>query len=391
MTAKRAAATAWASRLGGAALGVAVAAGTPSASADPLRLIDPPVERVGTSAGPIAIRRIVEGLDEPWSVGFLPDGAILITEREGRLWRIPADAAPHPVSGLPAVADVGQGGLLDLLVPRDFAQTRELLFTFARAQDGGQGTALARAVLSADSRSLTDVRVLFEAAPGFSGGRHFGSRLAEGPDGHIFLTIGDRGSDDSAQDRGNHNGSVIRLNRDGSVPQDNPFVGQAGRPEIWSYGHRNPQGLAFGPDGTLWAHEHGARGGDEVNRIRPGRNYGWPVIAYGRHYSGLPIGEGTRAPGLEQPVLYWDPSIAPSGLAVHSGRLWPEWEGDLFVGSLQFHMIARIDPENGFAQERISAEATDRVRDVREGPDGALWFLSVNEGALFRMQPDTPR
>jgi len=372
----------------GVALVLATAFGATGAVAQPVALFDGPRERVETSAGTVVIRRIVEGLDEPWSVGFLPDGAILVTEREGRLWRIPPTSRPHPVSGLPQVADVGQGGLLDLLVPRDFEQSRELLFTFAIAQDGGQGTALASARLADDGASLTDLRVLFQAAPGFSGGRHFGSRLAEGPDGHIFMTIGDRGQDTSAQDRGNHNGSVIRLNRDGTVPDDNPHVGQDGQPEIWSHGHRNPQGLAFAPDGTLWAHEHGARGGDEVNRILPGRNYGWPRIAYGRHYSGLPIGEGARAPGLEQPVLYWDPSIAPSGLAVHSGRMWPEWEGDLFAGSLQFHMIARIDPEGGFAQERIEGEATDRVRDVREGPDGALWFLSVNEGALFRMEPE---
>jgi glucose/arabinose dehydrogenase len=274
------------------------------------------------------------------------------------------------------------------MVPRDFAQSREVYLSYAKPQRGGAGTALAVARLSPDGSQLEDVRTIFEIAPGSSGGRHFGSRIVEAPDGTIFLTVGDRGDDASAQDLTRHNGSVIRLNRDGSVPADNPFVGQSGaRPEIWSYGHRNPQGAALDLEGNLWVNEHGARGGDEVNRVVRGANFGWPVISYGEHYSGRKIGEGTEKPGMEQPAFYWDPSIAPSGMMIYSGALWPEWRGDMFVGSLKFDYIARLDGATVREVEQMEGPQTQRVRDIREAPDGSIWFLSVGEGAVYRMTP----
>jgi len=238
---------------------------------------------------------------------------------------------------------------------------------------------------------LEDVRVIFELAPGTSGGRHFGSRIVEAPDGSLFLTIGDRGDRPAAQDLSRANGSVIRVNRDGSVPDDNPFADTNGaRPEIYSYGHRNPQGAALDSSGRLWVNEHGARGGDEVNLVEPGKNYGWPVISYGKHYSGGKIGEGTEKPGMMQPLHYWDPSIAPSGMIVYSGKLWPEWEGDLFVGSLKFGLISRLEVmDEGVSEaERLESDETARVRDIVEAPDGSIWFLSVGQGAAYRMTPD---
>lgn len=230
--------------------------------------------------------------------------------------------------------------------------------------------------------------MIFQAEPGGRGGRHFGSRVVEARDGTLFVTLGDRGDDDSAQDRSSHNGSVVRLNRDGSVPADNPFAGQAGvRPEIWSWGHRNPQGAALDRAGALWVVEHGARGGDEVNRIRKGANHGWPVISYGRHYSGARIGEGTAKPGLEQPAFYWDPSIAPSGMTIYSGRLWPQWRGHILVGSLKLDHLSRLAGDPLREAERIAGPQTERVRDVVEAPDGSIWFISETRGAIYRMTP----
>jgi len=334
------------------------------------------------------IEPVVEGLNAPWSFGFLPDGSVLITERSGRLLRYDGSGL-HPIGGLGPIAAQGQGGLLDLLVPRDFADSRTLFFSHAVPQAGGQaGTAVARAQLSAESQTLTGWQVIWQMQPGSSGGRHFGSRLVESPDGHLFVTTGDRGDRPSAQDLSRENGSVLRITRDGAVPADNPFLDTPGaRPEIWSYGHRNLQGATLDLSGRLWGVEHGARGGDEVNRITAGANYGWPVISYGTHYSGAKIGEGTSKPGMEQPEFYWDPSIAPSGMMIYSGALWPDWRGDIFVGSLKFDYMSRLsgDPLREVAQ--ISTPNTLRVRDIREGPDGAIWFLSVGHGTLYRMTP----
>ncbi|WP_158963541.1 PQQ-dependent sugar dehydrogenase [Chachezhania sediminis] len=345
-------------------------------------------EPVDTSAGRVRIDAVLQGLEEPWGIGLLPGGGVLVTERGGRLLHV-RDGRSTPVSGLPRVWANGQGGLLDVTVPRDFARSREILLTFSSPQPQGAGTALAAARLGPDCRRLRDVRVLFEAAPVGRTNRHFGSRVVEAWDGTLFLTVGERGDRPSAQDLSNHNGTVLRLNRDGTVPADNPFVGQAGhRPEIWSYGHRNPQGADLDLQGRLWVSEHGAQGGDEVNLIRKGANYGWPVISYGRHYSGARIGEGTAKAGMEQPEFYWDPSIAPSGLLVYSGKLWPEWRGDIFVGSLKFNHIARLDGRPLRERERIESAETGRVRDIVEGEDGSIWFLSVTDGALYRMVPD---
>lgn len=284
---------------------------------------------------------------------------------------------------------MGQGGLLDLLIPRDFVQTRTLFFTFSKPQSGGAGTAIYRARLDPGAGRLTDGQVIFELEPGSSGGRHFGSRIVEGRDGHLYATIGDRGDRLSAQDLSRQNGSVIRIARDGSVPEDNPFVDRDGaQPEIWSYGHRNPQGAALDAEGNLWVNEHGARGGDEVNRVRRGANYGWPVISYGTHYSGAKIGEGTHKDGMEQPAHYWDPSIAPSGMMIYQGDMFPEWQGDIFVGSLKFNMISRLTGPDVTEVERLESPETQRVRDIIEGPDGAIWFLSVGQGAAYRMTPE---
>lgn len=349
-----------------------------------------PAAALETSEGPVTVTEVASGLEEPWGLAFLPDGGWLLTERAGRLYNYAPDGTRQRVAGVPSVLAEGQGGLLDVMVPQDFAETREVFLSYARPQRRGAGTALAVGRLNAAGDALEGVRTIFEMTPGSRGGRHFGSRIVEGPEGHVFLTMGDRGERPSAQDLGRHNGSVVRLNRDGSTPADNPFVGMAGaEPAIWSYGHRNPQGAALDADGNLWINEHGARGGDEVNLIRKGANYGWPVISYGRHYSGARIGEGTSKPGMEQPAHYWDPSIAPSGMIVYSGRLWPDWEGDFLVGSLKFGLISRLERAGGRLTEveRIEGPETARVRDIVEAPDGAIWWLSVGQGAVYRMTP----
>ncbi|WP_171099029.1 PQQ-dependent sugar dehydrogenase [Ruegeria sp. HKCCD7255] len=340
-----------------------------------------------TSAGPVTLTKQIGGLDTPWAIGILPDGDFLVTERDGELLYV-KDGQAKAVRGVPKVAARGQGGLLDVTIPRDFAQSREVFLTFSKPQSGGAGTALAVARLTESGARLTNLRVIFEATPGGSGGRHFGSRVVEAPDGSLFVTIGDRGDRPSAQDLLTHMGSVIRINRDGSVPTDNPFIGESSvRPEIWSYGHRNPQGAGLDGRGRLWVSEHGARGGDEVNLVEPGANYGWPVISYGVHYSGQKIGEGTSKSGMQQPKHYWDPSIAPSGLLVYSGKLWPEWKDNLFVGSLKFDYIARLDGSPVREVEQIKGPETARVRDIVEAPDGSIWFLSVGDGAVYRMTP----
>lgn len=338
-----------------------------------------------SSAGALQIEEIAQGFDIPWSFDFLPDGRVVVTERDGALYLVNGKDRLR-IKGLPKVAALGQGGLLDVMIPRDFDQRQELFLTYSLRQNSGAGVALAVARLRQSVPELVDVRQIFETKSGPSGGRHFGARVVEAPDGRLFLSLGDRGSRPSAQDRGLHNGSVLRLNRDGSIPDDNPFVGRAGvEPAIWSFGHRNPQGLTLDQDGQLWSAEHGAKGGDEVNRILKGRNYGWPVISYGRHYSGAKIGEGTAKPGMEQPNWYWDPSIAPSNLMVYSGKMWPQWRGDIFVGSLKFDMLSRLTGRPLREAERLANPLTTRIRDLKEAPDGSIWILSEGEGALFRI------
>ncbi|WP_246557998.1 PQQ-dependent sugar dehydrogenase [Roseovarius nubinhibens] len=351
-----------------------------------------PLQALESSQGALRVEEKAQGLSAPWGFGFLPSGEVLITEKAGRLLRLDPDGGLSEVAGLGEIANRGQGGLLDILVPGDFETRRELFFTFAKPQGQGEGTAVARARLSPAGDTLQDWTVIYEMTPGSSGGRHFGSRLVEASDGTLFVTIGERGDRPSAQDLSRENGSVLRITRAGDVPRDNPFVGQEGaRGAIWSYGHRNPQGAALNLDGQLWVSEHGAKGGDEVNRVVKGANYGWPVISYGRHYSGAKIGEGTAKSGMEQPAHYWDPSIAPSGLMIYSGALWPEWRGDLFTGSLKFGFLSRLDSSessgDGWAEERIEGPETGRLRDLREAPDGAIWILSEEQGALYRLSP----
>lgn len=339
---------------------------------------------VETSAGRMQITAMATGFDEPWGLGFLPDGSFLVTQRDGRLSRVVGGEA-KPVRGVPDVVARGQGGLLGVMIPRDFEQTREVWLSYAAPVQGGSATAVGRGVLSADGARLEGFETVFAGEP-MASGRHFGSRVVEAPDGTIYLTTGDRGTGPGgkqSQDPGLVAGKVIQLNRDGS-----PAVQRDGwRDGVFSLGHRNAQGAAIGPDGALWLVEHGAKGGDELNRVTEGANYGWPVISYGVNYNGQPIGIGSRTPGMEQPAHYWDPSIAPSGLMFYSGGLVPDWAGDVFTGSLKFDYLARLDARADYAEERIEAPETGRVRDVVEAPDGSIWFLSVVNGAVYRLAP----
>lgn len=336
---------------------------------------------IDTSAGPMTVTPMASGLDEPWGLALLPGGEFLVTERDGRLTLFPAGGGQgRQLDGVPQVFASGQGGLLDVMVPRDFAQTRQVFLTYAAPLQGGAATAIGVGRLSDAGDSLEGFRTLYSGDPA-SGGRHFGARAVEGPDGTIYLTTGDRGAGSPAQDPARAEGKVIALSRDGD-----PVQAVAGaRPGVFSLGHRNIQGAAMDARGQLWVIEHGAMGGDELNLSRAGLNYGWPVISYGRDYDGSTIGEGTEKAGMEQPEHYWDPSIAPSGLAILSGAGVPDWQGDFLTGSLKFDYIARLDADRNFAEEKIQSPETVRVRDVREAPDGAIWFLSVGNGAVYRM------
>lgn len=334
---------------------------------------------------------VVSGLDHPWSLAFLPDGRMLVTERSGQL-RVIVDGQLQaaPVSGVPEVFAKGQGGLLDVVLHPDYANNGWIYFSFAAASLRGGHTAVARARL--EGNRLVDVQTIFKANNVAGGGVHFGSRLAFGGDGKLYITVGERGDSDKAQELDSHNGTTVRLNDDGTVPGDNPFVNTAGAmPEIYSYGHRNPQGMARHPGtGAIWLHEHGPQGGDEINIVRAGVNYGWPVITYGRSYAGFSIGEGSEKPGMAQPILHWTPSIAPSGMAFYTGDKFPAWRGNLFVGSLKFRHLVRLELDGArvVAQERLLENAFGRVRDVRQGPDGFLYLLTdEDDGALVRLEP----
>lgn len=330
----------------------------------------------------VTVAPVVRGLAEPWALAFLPGGRFLVTERGGRLTLF-GGAAPVPVAGLPEVSAEGQGGLLDVMVPRDFAATRRLWLTYAHPADGGASTALAHARLSDDGAMLQRLTRVHDG-PAVAGGLHFGSRAVQAPDGSVFLTTGDRGDGPLAQDVTRPEGKVLRFAADGAPRTAAEFAGQDVVPGLWSLGHRNIQGAALDGQGRLWTVEHGARGGDELNRPQPGRNHGWPVITYGVNYNGRKIGEGTAKDGMEQPVHWWDPSIAPSGLAILRGDAMG-WRGQFLTGSLNGDFISRLDPAAGWAEHRIATPETSRVRDVREAPDGSVWFLSVGEGAVFRM------
>jgi len=345
-------------------------------------------QTIGSSLGSVSVTKLAGELKDPWAVAILPNGDYQITEKRGVLLLFNAQGERRRVSGVPSVENKGQGGLLDVVAARDFVTSGTIFITYAKLQSGGAGTALISAKLDVGSAKLSQVKQLFEMQTGTKGGRHFGSRIVEGRDGYLYVTVGERGDRPAAQDLSRHNGSVIRVARNGGVPQDNPFVGtQNAQPEIWSFGHRNPQGAALDGSGVLWASEHGAKGGDEVNMVRRGKNYGWPVISFGEHYSGQKIGEGSSKKGMEQPNFYWDPSIAPSGLMIYSGKMFAEWKGDFFIGALKFDHIARLDRSGSRlrAGEFLKSRETKRVRDVREAPDGSIWFLSVDRRGLFRI------
>jgi glucose/arabinose dehydrogenase len=337
-----------------------------------------------------------KGLVHPWGLAFLPGGRLLVTERPGRMRVVGKDGrVSQPLERVPDVATGAQGGLLDVALSPDFASSGSIFFSFAERRDGGSATTVARArlVLAGEGGRLDGVKIVFRQQPAGLGGIHFGSRLVFARDGNLFVTLGERGQREMAQDLDTHYGKIVRLRPDGSVPPDNPFVGKAGAgPEIWSYGHRNVQAAALHPvTGKLWTIEHGARGGDELNIPLAGRNYGWPVITYGRDYSGARIGEGTAKAGLEQPVYYWDPSIAPSGMAFYTGQLFPEWKGSLLVGALRGQALHRLvlDGEVVVGEEVLLRDLGERIRDVRAGPDGAVWVLTDSaQGRVLRIVPE---
>lgn len=338
-------------------------------------------------ASPLKVEIVDQGLVHPWGLAFLPGGDLLVSERPGRLLRISADGQRHPVAGLPEIAAEGQGGLLDL------AQDDEgwLYFSYSEPGPGGSSTAVARARLQDDR--LVSLQPLFSQRPKVSGGAHFGSRLVLGSDGLLYITLGDRFHyRDQAQRLDNHIGKTVRLNRDGSVPHDNPFIHTRGAlPEIWSLGHRNMQGAAWRPVARqFWAHEHGPQGGDEVNLIERGNNYGWPRVSFGEEYGGGKIGEGGSAPGLTGPLKVWVPSIAPSGMLFHSGNHYPQWQDKLFIGALRGQKLVELTlaGDSIIAERALLTEQGERIRTIKEGPDGALYLLTDSAaGKLLRVTP----
>lgn len=362
----------------------------------------------------IEVTVVANGLANPWAVEPLADGSFLVTEKAGRLRIIAANgkigepieglapvaeggvSAESGQGGLPPISARGQGGLLDVALSPTFAKDRTIFWSFSEQREGGSGTSVARGVLSADGRKLSDVRVIFRAMPTYNNGLHFGSRLAFAPDGKLFITLGDRFDKNSmrpqAQDLNSNNGKVVRINPDGTVPTDNPFAGKEGAlGDIWSIGHRNLQSAVFDDQGRLWTVEHGARGGDELNQPEKGKNYGWPVATYGEEYSGQAISDGTTAKsGTEQPVYYWDPVIAPSGMEFYTGAAFPEWKGNIFVGGLVSKRLVRLVMNGGrvAGEEHLLSDRGSRIRDVRQGPDGFLYVVTdESNGELLRIAP----
>lgn len=350
-------------------------------------------ERFPSEHGELEVTTVAEGLEHPWGLAFLPDGRRLVTERPGRLRLVGADGVvSEPLAGLPEVYARGQGGLLDVAVDPDFATTPWIYFSFSEPGDGGGGTAVGRGRLG--ENGLEAVEVIFRQQPKLDAGQHFGSRLVFDREGRLYVTSGDRGNWDNWDnvqrlDRGQ--GKIFRIERDGGIPADNPFVGRDDAiAAIWSYGHRNAQGAALHPDsGELWQTEHGARGGDELNIARAGLNYGWPVITHGVNYNGQPIGTGrAEAPGMEQPIHHWTPSIAPSGMAFYTADRFPAWKGNLFVGALAFQRVVRLELEGDkvVGEEALLTDLGERIRDVRLGPDGYLYLLTdAANGKLLRV------
>lgn len=341
----------------------------------------------------VSAETVADGLDHPWGLAFLPDGALLVTERSGTMRIVDKGKVSDPVENVPQVWAKGQGGLLDVVLAPDFAANNKIYFTYSQPGQGGAGTALASAKLgrSGGKAGLEEVQILVSMNRKTSKGQHFGSRIVFSPDGKLFVTMGERGEQKRAQDYMDHAGSVLRINADGSIPADNPYAdGKKALPEIWSKGHRNPQGATWDTlTSSLLTLEHGAKGGDEINQPQAGKNYGWPVITYGVDYSGAKIGKGTAAEGYEQPLYYWDPSIAPSGLAAYNGEMFPEWKGDLLAGALKFEMLVRLDrDEKGTmkSEERLFEGEFGRIRDVRVAPDGSVYLLTDDSnGKIVRL------
>jgi len=334
---------------------------------------------------------VTDGLERPWGLAFLPDGRMLVTERPGRLRIVSADGSlSEPVAGVPKVAATGQGGMLDVVLDPDFADNQLIYLSFNEPGQGGSGTAVLRGKLV--GQRLENPEVIFRMDPKLGGGRHFGSRLVFLPDGTLLISLGERGRQDRAQDLGNHQGTVVRINPDGSIPDDNPFKDREGaQPEIYSYGHRNVHGMFRDPEtGTVWSHEYGALGGDELNILKPGANYGWPIVTHSRNYSGTIISRKTEAPGIEPPVTYWTPSISPSGMTVYRGDKFPQWQGDIFVGALTPGHLRRLEMagDQVTSQETLLKGVGSRIRDVRTGPDGYIYVLTDSRnGRLLKLQP----
>ncbi|MBR1124017.1 PQQ-dependent sugar dehydrogenase [Bradyrhizobium lablabi] len=347
-----------------------------------------------SSAGQLEVQTIASGLVHPWALAFLPDGKMLVTERPGRMRIVsPEGQLSPPLKGVPDVWASGQGGLLDVITDKGFAQNRTIYFCYAERTASGGRTALARAKLNDGSGRLDEVKVIFRQEGPLSSGNHYGCRIVQAADNNLFVTLGEHFTyRNEAQNLGNHLGKLIRVTPDGAAPPDNPFVGRDGaKPEIWSYGHRNEQGLAIHPaTGDLWETEHGPRGGDEVNIIGKGKNYGWPVIGFGVDYSGATIHETSAKQGMEQPLKYWVPSIAPSGMTFYNAKLFPKWNGSLFTGALAGKMLVRLSLSGNAVtgEERLLQNLYERIRDVRQGPDGALWLVTDSSaGRILRVSP----
>jgi len=363
--------------------------GTPSPDTAAVPNEDVVMERVESEEATFRVVRLVEDLEHPWALAWLPDGRMLITERPGRLVLVDGESIDE-VSGLPSISPGGQGGLMDVALHPNYESTGWIYFTYVAETQAGRGTVVARAKL--DGTALTGLEELYRQKPFVSGGRHFGARIVFPGDGTLLFSIGDRGIRDPSQDLGSSIGTAIRLTLDGDIPDDNPFIGTDGAlPEVYSYGHRNIQGMIVDPStGNIWSHEHGPRGGDELNLMRPAINYGWPEITYGREYATNREIGGFEQEGMEQPVTYWDPSIAPSGLALYDGDQFPGWRGNLFVGALAHQKVQRVvlDGETVTHQESLLADDLGRVRDVRTGPGGYLYVLTdASDGALYRLEP----
>lgn len=377
-----------------------VESGQPNASSQ--RPTFPGQTRACESRSNVAFDVVVlaKNLEHPWAVEPLPGGDLLVTEKPGRMRIVSATGAVgSPIAGVPPVDDRGQGGLLDVALSPRFSEDRTIYWSYSEPRQGGNATSVARGTLSTDRRRVEGVKVIFRAMPTYDGTLHFGSRIVFGRDGMLYLTLGER-SDRSirphAQQLDSHMGKTIRITPDGQVPPDNPFVGRPGaRPEIWTLGHRNIQSAALDAEGKLWTVEHGARGGDELNLIQKGKNYGWPVVTFGEEYSGFAIANSvTTRSGFEDPVYYWDPVIAPSGMQFYSGKAFPEWRGNLFIGALREQRLVRLVIENGrvTGEEHLLTDRGQRIRDVREGEDGALYIVTdQGDGELWKIVPSKAR